>query len=198
MDEKGYIKFNCDWNPSPAFKEENFVELKTWRNTMYKKGWIGEYPNGIGYGNISCRHQQLQFYITGTATGGLQTIDERHVTLVTAYNLNENSLICEGPVKASSESLTHAVIYQELADVNAVIHIHNLALWNNYLNVLPSTSNKIEYGTPEMAEEVIRLLKLPLTVESEVIVMGGHKEGIISFGKNMKEAANRLLHLQRS
>ena len=105
----------------------------------------------------------------------------------------KNSLTCEGPVKASSESLTHAAVYESDNFANAVIHIHNKSLWEKLLNVLPATSPEIEYGTPAMAEEVKRLFKETDLIEKKIFVMAGHEEGIVSFGRNLEEAFKTIL-----
>ena len=133
MDE-GYIKFNCHWIPSGAVSSEMVAELNLWRNRMYEKGLIGVYPDGIGFGNISQRWQGNSFLISGTATGGFTTLNESHYSLVTDYDFPANSLTCEGAVKASSESLTHAAIYECSAETNAVIHVHNLDAWNKLIH----------------------------------------------------------------
>jgi len=156
MDE-GYIKFNCNWIPSNDIPLNKVTVLNMWREIMYKKGLIGVYPDGIGFGNISMRCNEKTFLISGNATGGLATLSESHYSLVTNYNLSTNSVTCVGPLKASSESLTHALIYEYSAASNAVIHIHDLNLWNRFIHHVPTSSENISYGTPEMANEIKRL-----------------------------------------
>ena len=192
MDE-GYIKFNCNWIPSNDIPLNKFAELNMWREIMYNKGWIGVYPDGIGFGNISIRCNENTFLISGTATGGLPTLNESHYSLVTNYDLSTNSVTCVGPLKASSESLTHALIYECSAATNAVIHIHNLNLWNSLLHHAPTSSDNISYGTPGMANEIKRLFDETALSKEKIIVMGGHREGVISFGKDLEEAGNILI-----
>ena len=192
MDE-GYIKFNCTWIPSNDISLNKAAVLNMWREIMYKKGLIGMYPDGIGFGNISMRCGEKTFLISGTATGGLARLSESHYSLVTSYNLNTNSVTCVGPLKASSESLTHALIYECSAAANAVIHIHNLDLWNRFIHHVPTTSENISYGTPEMANEIKRLFDETALAKDKMIVMGGHREGIISFGKDLEEAGSILI-----
>ena len=160
---------------------------------MYDKGLIGIYPDGIGFGNISIRCDENTFLISGSATGGIPVLDKSHYSLVTDYNLQTNSLICKGPINASSESLTHALIYESSPSTNAVIHIHNLALWNQLMHKVPTSNEHVPYGTPEMANEIKRLFEKNYLCNEKIIVMGGHEEGIISFGKNLEEAVNVLL-----
>jgi len=192
MDE-GYIKFNCNWILSNDIPLDKVAELNMWREIMYDKGWIGLYPDGIGFGNISMRCNEKTFLISGTATGGLPTLTKSHYSLVTNYNLSTNTVTCMGPVKASSESLTHALIYECSAATNAVIHIHNLDLWNRLLHHAPTSSENISYGTAEMANEIKRLFAETALGKEKIIVMGGHREGIISFGRDLEEAGSILI-----
>lgn len=192
MDE-GYIKFNCNWIASNDIPLDKVAALNVWRDILYKKRLIGVYPDGIGFGNISMRCDEKTFLISGSATGALETLNESHYSLVTEYNLSTNSLTCVGPIKASSESLTHALIYECSAATNAVIHIHNLELWKRLMHHVPTSSEAIPYGTIEMANEIKRLFDETALSKEKILVMGGHKEGIISFGKDLAEAGNILI-----
>ena len=187
---EGYIKFVVNWKKTgPVIPAEAFIKITAWRDVLYGLGMIGSDKKGIGFGNISLREKESNyFYITGSATGSLRSLDEQHYCLVTGYNLEENSLACTGPIKASSESMSHAAIYNEFPGACAVIHVHHYIFWSSLFNRVPTTSRDAEYGTPEMAREIIRLLREPGTLEGRIIVMGGHKDGIIIFGKDMDEA----------
>jgi L-ribulose-5-phosphate 4-epimerase len=188
------IKFNCRWMDEKPLDYKWLRDLNVWRSRLYKAGLIGVYPDGIGYGNISTRFQRSKFIITGTATGKLQKLNARHYTQVTDYSLDKNRVTCVGPIKASSESLTHALLYESDKDINAVFHVHHAGIWKKLLRVVPTTKATIEYGTIEMAREVRRLFKdtsLPL---DKIFVMAGHEEGIVTFGKTMDEAGEKLLN----
>jgi L-ribulose-5-phosphate 4-epimerase len=189
--KEGYIKFQCTRINSNLVTDIN--EINKWRNKLYYLNLIGMYKNGIGFGNISVRNKN-GFIITGSKTGGIEKLTKEHYTRVIGYNFGKNNLVCIGKIDASSESLTHAAIYQSDLNINAVIHIHNLRLWNNLKNKIPTTSEQVEYGTPEMAEEISRLYKETDVKKKKILVMGGHKEGIISFGKSLNEAGNVLLN----
>ena len=58
---------------------------------------------------------------------------------------------------------------------------------------LPLTREEIPYGTPEMASEVARLYRETSLSDRRVLAMGGHEDGIISFGKNADEAGSALV-----
>ncbi len=192
MDE-GYIKFNCEWIKDKPRLTNKLVEINKWRDKLYTLGLIGAYDNGIGFGNISIRLKKNTFIITGSATGNLHTLNENHYVLVNKYDFAKNSLTCKGPIKASSESLSHAAIYGCSSDTNAVLHIHNINMWEKFIDKLATTNKDISYGTPAMAKEIKRLFIESGVNNEKMFVMGGHKEGIISFGKNLEEAGNILL-----
>jgi len=192
MDE-GYIKFFCNWIEAEPISINQLHELNKWRDTLYNLGLIGAYHNGIGFGNISKRLNNHTFIITGSATGGLKTLNENHYVLVNEYNLWQNSLTCTGPIKASSESLSHAVVYECSKETNAVIHIHNFEMWEKLIHNVPTTREEISYGTTEMANEIKKLFIETNVKAEKIIAMAGHEEGIIAFGKTLDEAGEILL-----
>lgn len=194
MMDEGYIKFRCNWSNTGISIPYTLIHPMTdWRKKLYDLSLIGMYDNGIGFGNISIRKNNGTFFITGSATGGKSKLLADDYALVTQWKFKENLLDCIGKTKASSESLTHAAIYESFKNIGAVIHIHNEHMWNYYLQKLPATSEEIQYGTPEMALAIQNLLKENINRAHGIFVMGGHREGIISFGKNMDEAGNRIL-----
>lgn len=188
--DEGYIKFKVEWEEKEInISSSVFNEINTCRNELFDLELIGAYENGIGFGNISVRAERNQFLITGSATGNIQKLDQKHYSLVKNFDLDKNHVQCKGLTKASSESLSHAIIYETLPNVNAVIHTHNLAMWETYKNHLPTTNKQASFGTPEMALEIKKLLKL----NSGIIIMGGHEEGILCYSKTLIEAQELLV-----
>ncbi|MEL7005624.1 MAG: class II aldolase/adducin family protein [Bacteroidota bacterium] len=169
------------------------TDLNKWRQKLYSLKLIGAYDNGIGFGNLSRLESSGQFIISGSATGNLKTLDSRHYAKVVDYNIHRNDLTCEGPIKASSESLTHASIYENDLSAYAVVHVHDMDLWNRLKYVVPTTNENVSYGTPEMAKEIGRLFLQTDVKEKKIVAMAGHEEGIISFGKDLNEACEVLL-----
>ncbi len=194
---EGYVKFNCDWEQKEIqVQERQFVALNKVRSQLYGLGLIGVYPDGIGFGNISVRNADGKtFIITGSATGQFARLAQSHYSLVTGFSFNENFVSCTGLTKASAESLTHAAVYESLPEVGAVVHIHCLWLWKQLLNVYPTTSLEIEYGTPEMALAIHQIVSEMKNADEKIVVMGGHREGILAFGRNPEEAAAEILKI---
>ena len=122
--------------------------------------------------------------------------DEHHYARVLSCDIEANRVVCEGPVQASSEALTHAAIYALDNAIRAVVHVHDAALWNELIDRIPTTSRDIDYGTPEMAREFRRLFDETEFADLGVAVMGGHEEGIVSFGAGLEQAAERILELR--
>ena len=191
--DEGYIKFNCDWTFKPL--QINIPDdLLAYRDKLHKHKLIGHIEDlNIGYGNISIKTAD-GIIVSGTQTGHIFPITKDAFTLVTNYEIVNNNVVCEGPVKASSETLTHAAIYKVDENIKAVIHIHNKKMWEKLIYKVPTSSENIAYGTPEMAEEIKRLFREnDFTKTGNIIIMAGHEDGIISFGKDLKEAYNILL-----
>jgi len=193
---EGYIKFQSNWEKEEIqVPEKVFVSLENERSRLYELGLIGMYPDGIGFGNISVRTKGGTFIITGSATGQFTTLNPSHYSLVLAYNFANNSISCKGSTNASAESLTHAAVYQALPEVGAVVHVHCLWLWEKLLNNYPTTSAKIEYGTPEMALAVQSLAAEMSSSAEKMIIMGGHREGILAFGQTVEEATTQIIKI---
>ena len=193
---EGYIKFQCKWEQEEIhIPEEVLLSFEKERSRLYELGLIGMYPDGIGFGNISVRTEGSSFFITGTATGQFNMLDPSHYSLVSAYNFANNFILCKGLTKASAESLTHAAVYEAIPEVGAVVHVHCLWLWEKLLNNYPTTSAKLEYGTPEMALAVQSLAAEIEMGNEKIIIMGGHREGILAFGKNLEEATTQIIKI---
>src|SRR5688572_10590558 len=194
MNDEGVIKFNCQWTKSAPLDEAWIKDLNVWRDKLYHLGLIGLNEQGIGYGNISIRFRKNQFIISGSGTGKFKKLTEEHYALVTDYDVKKNAICSTGSTIASSESLTHAMIYEYASDVHAVMHVHHFKIWKKLLNTLPATSENIEYGTPEMANEIARLFNEQRLSLHKIFAMAGHYEGIVCFGKNLPQAGELLLN----
>lgn len=192
--DEGYVKYICHWHEKNSVTPTEILELNRWRSQLYAMGLIGKYENGIGFGNLSYRLAlSNDFIISGTQTGGIAELEAKHYTKVVEFDWQKNYVVCDGLIKASSETLTHAAIYTALPQVQAVVHVHHRQLWQKLMDRYPTTDPNCAYGTPEMAEELIRLCQQPKTQTEKIVVMSGHEEGIISFGATIAEATEVLL-----
>lgn len=140
-------------------------------------------------------HTARDFIISGTQTGELSELAPEHYALVNLCDPIENHIIAQGPIKPSSEALTHGAIYALSPEIQAVIHVHSPEIWSLREKLLmPSTPMDVPYGTPEMAQAVQQLWQSGQLKSAPVLAMGGHEDGIISFGRNMAEAGMAMLN----
>ena len=197
MDEKGYIQYEIEWARTSPPDPDEVSELIAWRDRLFDANLIGVDSHGVGFGNISERTDS-GFWISGTQTGYLKHLGPDHFALVTEFDIHQNHLTCRGPVKASSEALSHAILYQTSAEVGAVVHVHDASSWSSLIDELPTTDRVAEAGTVRMAEEIGRLFDETDLRNSKVLVMGGHRDGMMSFGRTVEEAATRILNACRS
>jgi len=194
MRTENYIKFTHDWQEK-AFDldEELFGQFVKGREKLMAAGLMGG-AEGIGFGNMSVRSKdQRTFVITGTGAGLQPEFLPRHMALVTDYAFDRNFVRSIGLTPASSESLSHAAIYQALPDVQAVVHVHHKKFWTQQLNKLPTTSTLAEFGTVELARALYNLSMSQDVRAGQMIVMGGHPEGIIAFGSDLLSCIDQLI-----
>lgn len=208
MFNEGIIKFKQDLTRDDTILDGSDVEnLNRLRNELYNLGLVGVYPPdhpefaGIGYGNVSQRAGKgTGFLITGSATGKKRTLGPTDYALVQFADLKGNFVQAVGGTKASSESLTHAAIYQTSApeDVKFIAHVHHKGLWESWEKLgFNTTKEGVEYGTSEMGIEVQRVFK-EKQVPGTIIAMLGHRDGLVSWGPGIDvviEAFKKTLEL---
>jgi len=189
--DEGVIKYQAIHQTGDAPTHDLLDTLNQARTDLFDLGLVGVYPDGIGFGNVSIRHQQ-GCIISGTGTGSIRTLSSDSYCYVQNYNLEKNTVYTLGPVNASSESMTHCAIYHADASIQSVLHIHHRALWHRLLQIgYPSTPADIAYGTPQMALSMADLVRAK-HYPSAIIVMAGHEDGIISYGQSIPLALKQI------
>jgi len=188
----GIIKYHFDFEPSMPLDDSLCSEINATRKRLFALKLIGVSSEGIGYGNISQRVNKDSFVITGTQTGHLSKLNASHYSLIKEYRDQEFYLKSTGAIKPSSEALTHGTIYNLSDKIGAVIHIHSNKIWQFMLNKDYLSTAKVEYGSSEMIEAVNQIYKDIDPLSNPKFVMAGHKEGIMSFGRNLYEAELNL------
>ncbi len=180
--------------------------LITWRDRLLRVGLVGHNPyryGGVGFGNLSGRLPPFPgvpgarpFLVTGTQTGGRPSLTLDDLCVVTRYEPDCNCVESFGPIKSSSESMTHGIIYDANPAIRFVFHSHSPHIWQEARAlVLPVTDPAAYYGTPAMCQEVQKILRSPLVIRRPIIVMGGHEDGVLAFGKTADEVGQALLDL---
>src|SRR5262245_13041291 len=137
-------------------------ELAAWREVLARLGLIGRDPGrygGLGYGNVSARlgpfgdvgRGRRAFLVSGTQTGGLARLALAHFCRVESYDVVANRVASVGQIEPSSESLTHAALYDVAPEARAVLHGHAPELWRQAAALhLPITAPAIAQGTVAM------------------------------------------------
>jgi ribulose-5-phosphate 4-epimerase/fuculose-1-phosphate aldolase len=191
----GVIQFQLHHRAAPPPDAAATEVLSGLRDALHARGWIGRDParyGGLGYGNVSRRLEADAFLVSATQTGHLSTLAALHWVTVTAASPATNELWSEGASKPSSESLTHAAIYQACV-ATFVCHIHHPALWNAVCfgaMALPMTPASATYGTPAMAAALSHIsttTNLPFAA-----AMSGHQDGLMAASDSPAELLELL------
>jgi hypothetical protein len=86
------------------------------------------------------------------------------------------------------------MIYDLDNAIRIVLHVHSPDIWLAADSLgIPVTDSAVPYGTPQMAAEVQRLFKETDVHEQKIFSMGGHEDGVVSFGTSAEEAGEILL-----
>jgi len=102
-----------------------------------------------GFGNLSVRSGTTNnFYITGSATAGISELDPSGLRKGGAYDFERNWLQYEGRQTPSSESLTHAAVYESDTKSDRSFHCHDSSLWRALLNEASGNFRRGKYGRP--------------------------------------------------
>lgn len=189
-----YVKFTYERAGAGIAPFNALAAVNACRRRLLHLRVMGVDSNRVGFGNVSVRDGvSKNFYITGSATGSLPELRSTDCVRVVAYDFAKNWLRYEGAAIPSSESLTHAAIYESDASTSAVIHCHDSDLWTMLLDRAPTTSKSVSYGTAEMAYEIIRLFKQSDVPSKKIFVMAGHEPGVVTFGENLGDAFDVLM-----
>jgi L-ribulose-5-phosphate 4-epimerase len=198
-EHEGVIKYQLEHTQKPINEKFSLSEINAWRTIIFRLGLIGQDPeryDNLGFGNISQRLdiKSSQFVISGSQTGHIEHLSPEHYCLVIKVDPRKNRIQSCGLRKPSSESLTHASIYAQDSTIQAVIHVHSPEIWNHTVALnLPYISADIPYGTVAMAIAVEQLFQSGSLHQTSLFTMLGHEDGVVSFGRNMQEAAWELI-----
>lgn len=203
--QEGVIKFQLDFQLADPLSAETLNELNAWRKVMVILDMIGQTPErymNYGFGNISRRLTAAEqpncahpFVISGTQTGGIANLAPAHYATVLRCEPAENRVWATGPMKPSSESMTHHMVYALSPETNWVFHAHDPHIWRRAAALdIPITHENVAYGSREMSDEVVRLFAETDVAQCKIFSMAGHEDGIVTFGKSAEEAGTILLN----
>lgn len=200
MDE-GVIKFQLQFTPGPLPDGLPLAELIAWQRIMHDLRLLGRDPSrygGLAYGNLSLRLEGNVFVVSASQCADQPRPTAKDYCLVTAWDCAGNRLVAMGPARPSSESLTHAALYDADPAIGCIIHGHSQEIWQQCEALgLTSTAPQVAYGTPAMASEMTRLYREHGFRGRGALAMGGHQDGIVSFGRTCDEAGWEMVRALR-
>ena len=72
--------------------------------------------------------------------------------------------------------------------------MHSPEIWSKaHALGIPVTDEQAAYDTTDLAVEVDRLFRASRLGEKQIFAMGGHEDGVVSFGRTGKEAGLLLI-----
>jgi len=196
-EQEGVIQFSYALDAGDtAIDDAQFSRLAAWRSVLRDLQLLGEDPlryGGFGYGNLSVRHPDGGFVITASQTSGLATLGRAQLVHITRADLADFRVQATGAMAPSSESLTHAMLYQADPRLNVVFHIHCPLIWRarDALGI-PATAGDVPYGTPAMAQAVRSLLARE-SHRPLLFATAGHEDGVFAAGATCRECGTRLV-----
>jgi len=154
-------------------------ELVKWCRRFASLGIVGK-----AMGNVSFRTAN-GFIVSPTGTDPLTIRREQFIEVLKA-DIAGRELTVRGASEPSSESMMHAVIYAARSEINAVFHAHSDELLAAAARLeLPVTEREQPYGTPELAEEILKILN-----GHSFFIIRNH--GFVALGKTIDEAGQRV------
>lgn len=195
---KKFVKFQCHFVQAEPLGDEATKAINHCRSHLYDLYLVGVDERGEGFGNISMRHKDKGFIITGSQTGQYRILLPKHIVLVKKCNFFDNEVYACGEIMPSSESPSHGALYEGDERIGAVIHVHSLLLWHKLMDSrYISTPAEAQYGTSELALSILDLFKRTHIFQQKVFAMGGHEAGVMAFGSNLEEAEMNLMEYYR-
>jgi len=200
--QEGVIKFDVRFESAPPPPADWLRDLLTWRAALWRRGLIGVDPvryGGVGFGNVSRRlptEAGRGFVVSASQSAEHEVATPDAFVIVTDWDVAANRIMARGRARPSSESLTHAMVYDLHEAIQYVFHVHAPTVWRLAEELrLPVTARSVDYGTPAMAMEVARLYSGDKKPAHGVFAMGGHEDGIVSFAADAQTAGGALLDL---
>lgn len=166
-------------------------EIRKWAKIFNDNNLTPIVGDNISCGNLSFRINpgENKFIITCSQIGFDKELSEDAFAQVFDCNFEQGVVFALGQREPSSESMLHFAIYKSRPEVNAIFHGHSHEILKNSTKLkLIETAKEQPYGTPDLAYEVLGVLK-----DNNFIVMKNH--GFISVAKTMDEAGNGTLKI---
>ncbi|MBW1635091.1 MAG: class II aldolase/adducin family protein [Deltaproteobacteria bacterium] len=185
MEKYQGIKFEyC--RTKPLFKYDHRLEILNHWSVLFGELGLAPVHSSGTYGNQSYRTSSSSFIITRTGMCPRTPCNEDDFVHVTGFDAESGVFTTEGTAVPSSECYLHNALYVSLPKINAILHGHSplLCHFADQLNI-PETHKFYDYGTPELAESALQLLKR----QRDFFILKDH--GFVALGQDI-ESAGRL------
>jgi L-ribulose-5-phosphate 4-epimerase len=174
--------------------------LRGWRRVLKRLGLVGQEAaryGGFGFGNLSVRDLERpgEFIITASQTSGADELEDDGLVRIVNSDPARFWVDAVGQQPPSSETLTHAMIYEADARVNWVFHGHCPEIWQHMTALgLPATPEHVGYGSTAMVQAVAQLLDRH-PARPLVFATRGHQDGVFACSASADEAGLLLTKL---
>lgn len=159
-------------------------------------GQIGE----VSFGNVSHRMSETTFAISQSNTGSERELSTDEFFIIEIVNEDFSSLnVIRGSItatqKPSRDTTIHSALYSASQEINVVVHFHNPFIWKDFYGVFPTTSGDSPECSIELAKEVYNICKSIDFENNWIIILGSHKDGILTFGNNLETLEQKIISL---
>lgn len=149
----------------------------------------GEQLLGDKYSGSASVRWGRNLYMTSSRTDKLK-LSWHDVACVSNYSPSKNTVEWIGERPPTSGTPWHCLIYREMPEVNAILHLHNKAL--TYSGALADfNTDKYEpYGTLQLGQSVVAKLKTGTDLATKAVILRGHGEVIV--GHNLENCVETV------
>ena len=187
------VKFKVEFVSREIPQDDRVGELRDWCVRFSDEGLTPQFQGGgRSLGNLSFRIRagEPAFVITGSTLSSKQAMTPGDFVRVVRSDLEARTVYAAGTRDPSSESMMHFAIYERRPDVNAIFHGHDRDITASAsLLEVPETEKEELSGTPELLEQVMRILG-----HEPFLVMKNH--GFLSLGSTMEEAGHLAIRIK--
>lgn len=186
------VKFSVVFKEKKPLKScsKKIKELISWCKRFDKLDFTPPYGKGSA-GNFSFRTKN-GFVITPSAVKYSKIKPDDFVEVL-KVDIKRKKVTVNGIRQPSSETIMHHLIYEKLKNkIDAIFHVHDeLVLKNAEKLNLPITKKHAEYGTLQLAREVLKILNKKV----DYVVIKNH--GSVAVGRNLRETGNVVLKINK-
>jgi len=138
-------------------------------------------------GNLSIRFGD-SFFISASGSN-LGAIEEKELIFVERCDVKAECVVYHGPMKPSSESIMHWLIYRNRLEARAIIHAHDEFATRPELlaGVVEESEREEPYGTVELARMAIATFQRA----ERIIVLQNH--GYVAIGPNLDRTCDLVV-----